>query len=167
MISPSLDQIFNTALSCFDVSLEEYNSEKDTRSLTAITIRQVVCYLGQRFGYSQSVIGKYLGIDHSTVCYNKKVAKDLCDTEVEYASNMIMAIDKLDGFVKKLIQYDINGWVARDEDNALNFYVRQKPIRVNGFWMSDAYYYSLPQEAYPSITYESEPHACTMTLKLK
>lgn len=167
MIKPSLDQIFDTALSCFGISEDEYNSEKDTRSLKAITIRQAMCYLGQNYGYSQSVVGKYLGIDHSTVCYNKKVAQDLCDTENEYASNMMRALSHLDSIVKVHKEYSIKGFVARDKDGFLNFYAYEKPIRCSGMWLTNTVSYPLPEEAYPLVTYDCEPHACTMTFKLK
>ena len=167
MIKPSLDYIFETALSCFGISEEEYNKEKDTRSLIAITVRQAVCLLGQCFGHSQSSIGKFLEIDHSTVCYNKKIAQDLCDTEADYARNMMLAIDKLESNMNKLSEYNIHGWVARDEDNELNFYMRHEPIRASGYWISSDFKCLIPEDAYPNITFECEPQKCVMTLKLK
>lgn len=169
-MKPSIEQVFAIALECCGVGEEEYASIANTRERKAVEVRQVCCLLGQRVGHSQSTIGRFLGIDHSTVCHNKRTAQDLCDTDGAYASRVIRAVDALDNIAKRIKECVINGWVSRDKDGGLTLF-SEKPNRDvfqqgEGFWCGDC-----PRELdptlFPQITWYSEPVECEMTLRLK
>lgn len=83
-MKPSLKQIFDEVLRVNGMSDEYYNENKRSRLQKIITIRQVVSLVGQDYGYSQSQIGDFLGIDHSTVYHNKMMARRYCECEKEY-----------------------------------------------------------------------------------
>lgn len=167
-MKPTLDNILDEVTNAFEVNKEDFYARIDTRERLVVEIKQVVCYLGQKFGYSQSVIGKFLGIDHSSVCYNKKTAQDICDTDGEYASRVNKAWNALDEIVKKQKEYTINGWVTRDKhDNSLVFYIKRKPERIDDVWLAFGECYPIPKEACPNITWDNSPRECEITLKIK
>lgn len=168
---PTLDDIFYAVLEACDTDEETYRNLKDSRDALAVLIRQMVCWIGQEtYGYSQPKIGQYLGLNHSTVWHNKMKAQDYMSYDKEYklcvnkALSILYAKEEDEG--QK--EYSINGWVARDGyDDSLSFFTVKKPKRFEDMWLAEDYCYSLPKEAFPQITWESEPVECEMTLRLK
>ena len=92
---PSLKQIFDEVLCANGMSEEYYNENKKSRLQKIIAIRQVVSLVGQDYGYSQQRIGDFLGIDHSTVYHNKKMAIQYCECEEEYAEMVLKVMSEL------------------------------------------------------------------------
>ena len=167
---PTLDDIFYAVLEAFDIDDDTYRNIKDSRKNLAVSVRQVFCWIGQNtYGYSQNEIGLYLGLNRSTVWHNKTKAQDYMSYDKGYKMRINKALSIL--YVKeeeeKQKEYSISGWVARDDDDFLNFYTVERPDRHDGMWTNRSYCYSLPQEAFPQITWESEPQECEMTLRLK
>lgn len=66
----------------------------------------------------------------------------------------------------------IEGWVARDSDGTLGIFavkpkrVRYKHNNKNGLWMARTITDLVP-EVFPSVTWESEPLAVTITINPK
>lgn len=64
----------------------------------------------------------------------------------------------------------LEGWVARDEDGALNLFDREPERIAECAW---AYFpghslgFSLPKESFPEVTWESEPLPVILTIKSK
>ena len=133
-MKPTLNDIFDEVLKAFHLSQEEYEMASNTRQRRVIEIRQAFCYLGQAYGYPQRMIGEYVGLDHSTVHHNREVAKDLIDTDKEFASKVSEAHTVLKSIADDSAQYTIEGWVARDkEGNFLNFFTDKKPIVTSSY----------------------------------
>ena len=168
-MKPTLNQIFDEVLKAFHTTQEEYDAISNTRQREGVEIRQVFCYLGQVYGYPQRMIGEYVGLDHSTVHHNRMVAQDLIDTDREFASKVSEANSVLKSIADDIGDYTIEGWVARDkEGNFLNFFTDKKPVAIYDMWFIDeGYCYSLPEKAFPLLTFENSPKKCSLTLNLK
>lgn len=167
---PTLDDIFYAVLEAFDIDDETYRNIKDSREALAVSVRQVICWIGQKsYGYSQHEIGLYLGLNHSTVWHNKMRAEDYMSYDKDYKVCVNKALSILYAKEEEIQkEYSINGWVARDGyDDSLAFFTVKKPKRIEDMWLAEDYCYSLPKEAFPQITWDCEPQECEMTLRLK
>lgn len=168
---PTLDDIFYAVLEAFDIDDETYRNIKDSRESLAVTIRQMVCWIGQEtYGYSQPKIGQYLGLDHSTVWHNKMKCKDYMTYDKDYKLCVNKALSILCAKEEEQKECSISGWVVRDEDGDLTVF-SDKPIREKfadgiSFWCGEEPR-GLNPTLFPQITWESEPVECEMTLRLK
>lgn len=167
----SLNIILDVVLESFEVEKDVYESISNTRERQAVDIKQAICYLGQRFGHSQHAIGKFLNIDHSTVCHNKKKAIEFCDIDVEYANKIAKALVSLEnimGINDEIICY---GWITRDENGDLTLWDENRPERDTfqdgeGFWYGECPR-ELDPSLFPQVTWEKEPTACKIVVTLK
>lgn len=169
----TLDDIFYAVLEAFDIDEETYRNIKHSRDSLAVSVRQVICWIGQNtYRYSQSKIGLYLGLNHCSVWYNKKKAEDYMSYDKDYKMRINKALSILHAKEEKEgeREYSISGWVVRDEDGDLTLF-SNKPIRETfsdgtNFWCGEE-----PRELnptfFPQITWESEPQECEITLRLK
>ena len=170
---PTLDDIFYAVLEAFDIDDETYGNIKDSRERLAVSVRQVICWIGQNtYGYSQNEIGRYLGLNHSTVWHNKIKAQDYMYYDKDYKMCVNKALSIL--YAKEECggqrECSISGWVVRDEDGELTVF-SDKPKREA---FSDGISFGCGEEPrgldpslFPQITWESEPQECEMTLRLK
>lgn len=170
---PTLDDIFYAVLEAFDIDDETYRNIKDSRECLAVSVRQVVCWIGQNtYGYSQDKIGLFLGLNHSTVWHNKMKAQDYMSYDKDYKMCVNKALSILYAKEEEEEQKEcsISGWVVRDEDGELTVF-SDKPIRETfsdgiSFWCGEEPR-GLDPSLFPQITWESEPQECEMTLRLK
>lgn len=168
---PTLDDIFYAVLEAFDIDDETYRNIKDSREALAVSVRQVICWIGQKScGYSQSEIGGYLGLNHSTVWHNKMRAEDYMSYDKDYKMCVNKALSILYAKEEEQKECSINGWVTRDEDGDLTVF-SDKPIRETfsdgiNFWCGEEPR-GLDPSLFPQITWENEPVECEMTLRLK
>lgn len=88
---PTLMQILEAICEVKEVDKYVFLQNKKSRVSHIQEVKQLICLLGQREGYSQNEVGRFLNIDHSTVCLNKKRAEGYCSYDKEYASD----IDKI------------------------------------------------------------------------
>ena len=170
---PTLDDIFYAVLEAFDIDDETYRNIKDSRESLAVSVRQVICWIGQNtYGYSQNKIGLYLGLNHSTVWHNKMKAQDYMSYDKDYKMCVNRALSIL--YAKEgdenQRECSISGWVVRDEDGELTVF-SDKPIRETfsddmSFWCGEEPR-GLDPSLFPQITWESEPQECEMNLRLK
>lgn len=170
-MTPTLDDIFYSVLEAFDIDDETYRNIKDTRETLATSIRQVICWIGQNtYGYSQNNIGQYLGLDHSTVWYNKKKADDYMSYDKSYRMCVDKALSIICAKEDEQKECSIIGYIARDKDGDLTVF-SNRPTRDTfsdgmSFWCGEE-----PRELnpsnFPQVTYESEPVECEITLRLK
>ena len=168
---PTLDDIFYAVLEAFDIDDETYRNIKDSRDSLAVSVRQVICWIGQNtYGYSQNGIGLYLGLNHSTVWHNKMKAQDYMSYDKDYKMRVNKALAIL--YAKEEVQkeYSISGWVVRDEDGDLTVFsdmpTREKFSDGTSFWCGEEPR-GLDPSLFPQITWESEPVECEITLRLK
>ena len=171
-MKPTLDDIFHAVLEAFDIDDETYRNIKDSRENLAVSVRQVVCWIGQNtYGYTQNAIGLYLGLEHSTVWNNKKEAQDYMSYDKNYrmcvnkALSILSAKEEEEGQKK----YSVSGWIVRNEDGELTVF-SDKPMRKT-FSGGKSFWYGqepvgLDPSLFPQITWESEPQECEMTLRL-
>lgn len=172
-MKPTLDDIFYAVLEAFDIDDETYRNIKDSRENLAVSVRQVVCWIGQNtYGYTQNAIGLYLGLNHSTVCHNKKKAQDYMSYDSSYKICVNKALSILSAKEEEEGQkeYSISGWIVRDEDGELTVF-SDKPMRKTfsggkSFWYGEEPI-GLDISLFPQITCESEPQECEMILRLK
>lgn len=67
----------------------------------------------------------------------------------------------------------IDAWIARDKYvlcSKTDLYLqKEEPERdmVSGTWLDIGEYYPLPQDAFPEITWESEPKKVKVTIELE
>ena len=172
-MKPTLDDIFYAVLEAFDIDDETYRNIKDSRENLAVSVRQVVCWIGQNtYGYTQNAIGLYLGLNHSTVCHNKKKAQDYMSYDSSYKICVNKALSILSAKEEEEGQkeYSVSGWIVRDEDGELTVF-SDKPMRKTFSGGKSFWYGEEPVELdislFPQITCESEPQECEMTLRLK
>ena len=138
-----------------------------------MSVRQVVCWIGQNtYGYTQNAIGLYLGLNHSTVCHNKKKAQDYMSYDSSYKICVNKALSILSAKEEEEGQkeYSVSGWIVRDEDGELTVF-SDKPMRKTfsggkSFWYGEEPI-GLDISLFPQITCESEPQECEMILRLK
>lgn len=114
---PSLKQIFDEVLRANGMSEEYYNENKKSRLQKIITIRQVVSLVGQDYGYSQSQIGDFLGLDHSTIHHNKIMAKQYCECEKEYSEMVVNVMSELNRPISNCRCYDCEVFKNRQGSN--------------------------------------------------
>lgn len=168
-MKPTLDAIFHAVLEAFDIDEETYRNIKDSRVRLALSVRQVICWIGYNtYGYSQNAIGLYLGLNHSTVWHNKMKAQDYLSYDKDYKMCVNKALSILCSKGQK--ECSIRGWIVRDEDGELTAF-SGKPIRKT-FSDGKVFWYGedpigLDVSLFPQITWESEPQECKMTLRLK
>lgn len=168
-MKPTLDDIFHAVLEAFDIDEETYRNIKDSRVRLALSVRQVICWIGHNtYGYSQNKIGLYLGLNHSTVWHNKTKAQDYMSYDKDYKMCVNKALSILCAKGQK--GCSISGWVVRDEDGELTVF-SDKPIKETfsdgtSFWCGEEPR-GLDPSLFPQITWESEPQECKMTLRLK
>lgn len=172
-MKPTLDDIFHAVLEAFDIDDETYRNIKESRVPLAMSVRQVICWIGQNtYGYTQNEMGLYLGLNHSTVCHNKKKAQDYMSYDSSYKTCVNKALSILSAKEEEEGQkeYSVSGWIVRDEDGELTVF-SDKPIRKTfsggkSFWYGEEPV-GLDISLFPQITCESEPQECEMTLRLK
>ena len=172
-MKPTLDDIFYAVLEAFDTDDETYRNIKDSRENLAVSVRQVICWIGQNtYGYTQNAIGLYLGLNHSTVCHNKKKAQDYMSYDSSYKICVNKALSILSAKEEEEGQkeYSVSGWIVRDEDGELTVF-SDKPMRKTfsggkSFWYGEEPI-GLDISLFPQITCESEPQECEMILRLK
>ena len=168
-MKPTLDDIFYAVLDAFDINEETYRKIKRSREIIAVSVRQVICWIGQNtYGYTQNEIGLYLGLDHSTVWHNKMKAQDYISYDNSYKMCVNKALSILCSKGQK--ECSIRGWIVRDEDGELTVF-SDKPMRKTfsggkSFWYGEEPI-GLDPSLFPQITCESEPQECEMTLRLK
>ena len=172
-MKPTLDDIFYAVLEAFDIDDETYRNIKDSRENLAVSVRQVVCWIGQNtYGYTQNAIGLYLGLNHSTVCHNKKKAQDYMSYDSSYKICVNKALSILSAKEEEEGQkeYSVSGWIVRDENGELTVF-SDKPMRKTFSGGKSFWYGEEPVELdislFPQITCESEPQECEMILRLK
>ena len=172
-MKPTLDDIFHAVLEAFNIDDETYRNIKESRVPLAMSVRQVICWIGQNtYGYTQNAIGLYLGLNHSTVCHNKKKAQDYMSYDSSYKTCVNKALSILSAKEEEEGQkeYSVSGWIVRDEDGELTVF-SDKPMRKTfsggkSFWYGEEPI-GLDISLFPQITCESEPQECEMTLRLK
>ena len=167
---PTLDDIFYAVLEVFDINDETYRNIKDSRESLAVSVRQVVCWIGQKYGYSQNEIGLYLGLNHSTVWHNKMKVEDYMSYDKDYKMRVNKALSILCAKEEEQKECSTSGWVVRDEDGELTVF-SDKPTRETfsegiSFWCG-AEARGLDPSRFPQITWESEPQECEITIRLK
>lgn len=173
-MNPTLDDIFYASLEAWDTDEETYRNLKYSREALAVNIRQFVCWLAQRNGYSLHEIGQYLGIDHSTVHHNKKKVEDYLSYDTEYISLLNKAMKIIDKNKEReevqVKEVAIKGYISRDEDNTLTLWekepIRDKFKNGEGYWFGESPR-DLDPTLFPWITWSTKPQPCEIIVKIK
>lgn len=171
-MKPTLEDIFSTSLQVWNVDKENYSNLKYSRNASVVNIKQVVCWIAQRYGYSQSEIGRYLGIDHSTVHYNKRKVEDYLSYDTKYISLLNKTMDILNKNKAEVLEKEvtITGYITRDEDGDLTLWdgepMRERFKEGVGYWYGEC-----PRELnptlFPWITWSTKPQFCEIIVRLK
>lgn len=157
MMKPSLDKILRAALKEFKMSNSDYEILRHTRMHRVIEITQVVSLIASEVGHKPLAIGGFLGKDRSTIVYNIKQMKGICDVY----SDMREKLDK----IRKEIAYDdshaFSGYLARSNSGLLTL-SPGLPVRMAGYWVAEGSKPYREQKAFPQITWVTDPVKVTI-----
>lgn len=164
-MKPTLGEVLNATLNVLNITKENYRVIRKSRLAKAVKVRQLVSYIGTRYGYSQHQIGELLAIKPCTVSYHNQ----LIEGYLSYDKELSLEIDKvLSTFEEVFFYHRLNGWIARDkEDENLSFF-SDKPENIDGTWHREGgLTYNLPKSYFPQVRYEDSPRNCEITFRLK
>lgn len=82
---PTLMQILDAICYNKQIDRDFVIINKWSRKANIQEVKQLVCLIGQNYGYNQERIGNFLGLSHSTVYCNKKRAEGYIQYDYEYA----------------------------------------------------------------------------------
>ena len=169
-MKPTLEQILDTTLRILDLEKDYWNANKSYRRLEIVEVKQIVSFVGQKYDYSQPTIGRFLEVDHSTVCHNRKNAAFYYDYDKRFARKVNLILDALKMYEES--EVTIKGWVARSENfnECLQFFAEEIPIRNQEYkiWQpNEGMVYDIPNHAFQFLTWENEPIECEITIRLK
>jgi hypothetical protein len=169
-MKPTLEQILDTTLRILDLNKEYFMKNQSSRRLEIVEVKQMVSFVGQKNGYSQTVIGNFLGINHSTVCHNKKSACFFYDHDKRFARKINLILNALKIYEEKEIK--LSGWVARSDNfnGCLQFFTEEVPTRNHHYkiWQpNEGMVYDIPNHAFQFLTWENEPIECEIIIRLK
>lgn len=169
-MKPTLEQILDTTLYILDLDKEYFLANKGCRRLEILEVKQMVSFVGQKYKYSQPIIGRFLGIDHSTICTHRKNASFYYDYDKRFARKIDLILDALKKYTES--EVTLNGWVARSENfnECLQFFTEEIPTRNQEYkiWQpSEGMVYDIPKQAFQFLTWKDEPIKCEITIRLK
>lgn len=169
-MKPTLEQILDTTLRVLDLDKEYFLANKSYRRLEILEVKQIISFVGQKYEYSQPTIGRFLGIDHSSVCHNRKNASFYYDCNKRFARKIDLILDVLKTYEES--EVTMKGWVARSENfnGCLQFFTEEIPIRNQEYkiWQpNEGMVYDIPNHAFQFLTWENEPIECEITIRLK
>jgi hypothetical protein len=126
--------------------------------------------VGQKYEYSQPTIGKFLEIDHSTICTHRKNAEFYCNYDKRFARKMNLVLEALKMYEES--EVTLKGWVARSENfnECLQFFTEEIPTRNQEYkiWQpNEGMVYDIPNHAFQFLTWKDEPIKCEITIRLK
>lgn len=164
----TFDEILDAALKAVNIDKKVFIQAGKSRIAPIVKTRQIICYLAKEAGYSSVYIAHKLGIDHASVLYHVREARERFCVENDYAEILDKAMSIL-GFHSK--QHNVNGWLTRDKEEDggyLYFTIGKRPKRHKDMWLIDeGMMIDMPKEAFPQITWNSAPQRCEMTIRLK
>lgn len=167
-MKPTFDEIVSATLEAANINKKVFEDAGKSRFAPIVKARQMICYIAKEVGYSSVYIEQQMKIDHSSINYHVRQARERFCLENDYALIVDKAMAKL-GFHSK--HHSILGWITRDKEEDggyLYLTIGKKPKRVQDMWyVRDGMMIDLPKEAFPQITWDSAPKKCEMTLRLK
>lgn len=169
-MKPTLEQILDTTLKILDLDKEYFLANKNYRMLEIIEVKQIVSFVGQQYEHSQPTIGRFLGIDHSSVCNHKKNATFYYYYDKRFAGKIDRILDALKMYEES--EVTLKGWVARSENfnSCLQFFTGEIPIRNQEYkiWQpNEGVVYDIPNHVFQFLTWENEPIESEITIRLK
>lgn len=163
-MKPTLREILDATLVELDMSYEQYKRVRCSRLMRIVEVRQIVCYVGTHYGHTQQDIANFLSINHASVHHHKKNSEGYCDYDKDFANKVYSVMSR---FENVRFYHRENGYVARDKEDFILTFFREKPIENDGVWTSDKCSYSLPKDYFPQVSYEDSPISCELTLRLR
>ena len=164
-MKPTLQTILNETLLVEKMTKENYRATRKTKLQRAIEVKQIICYVGTRYGYTNYQIAKFLGIDHSTVCHHNSTAEGYFSYDKNFSHKVNMVMSK---FEKVCFYHKLNGYIARERDSQKLYFFSETPKDIDGVWQHDsAQTYELFEEYFPQISYRDSPRSCELTLRIK
>ena len=169
-MKPTLEQILDTTLRILDLGKDYWRANKSYRLLEIVEVKQIVSFVGQKYGYSQPTIGRFLEVDHSTICIHRKNAAFYYDYDKRFARKIDLILDALKVYEES--EVTIKGWVARSENfnECLQFFTQEIPTRNQEYkiWQpNEGMVYDIPNHAFQFLTWKDEPIECEITIRLK
>ena len=164
-MKPTLREVLDCTLSVLNMTKENYRAIRKSRLARIVEARQIVCFVGTRYGYSQHQIGELLSIKPCTVLYHNNSVEGYLGYDKELSAK----IDRvMSNFEEVLFYHRLNGWIARGKDNKNLSFFSDKPEDTNGTWhREDCFKYDLPISYFPQVRYEDSPRNCEITFRLK
>lgn len=163
-MKPTLREILDETLKVVKMTPENYRAIRKSRLARAVEVRQLVSYVGTRYGHSQHQIAELFGIASSGVCHHNKQAEG----HYSYDRNFSNKVDIImSNFEKVSFYHKMLGWVAREKESGELTFFSDKPQGIDGMWHQDCIAYGLPKGYFPQVTYEDSPRSCEITLRLK
>lgn len=167
---PTLEQILDATLRVLDFDKDYFLANKKSRRIEILEVKQFVSFIGQKYGYSQTTIGFFLEINHSSVCNNRKNALFYYDHNKRFARKIDLVLEALK--ILEETKVTLKGWVARSENfnGCLQFFTEEIPTRNQEYkiWQpNEGMVYDIPNYAFQFLTWKDEPMKCEITIQLK
>lgn len=163
-MKPTLREILDATLKVVKMTPENYRAIRKSRLARAVEVRQLVCYVGTRYGHTQQQMAELLGIGHSTIKYHNEQAEGHRSYDKEFCNKLDLIMEN---FEEVSLYHKMLGWVAREKESGELTFFSDKPIDVDGMWHQGCLAYGLPKGYFPQVTYEDSPRSCEITLRLK
>lgn len=168
-MKPTLEQILDTTLRILDLDKEYFLANKSYRRLEILEVKQIISFVGQKYEYSQPTIGRFLGINHSSVCHHRKNVSFYYNYDKRLARKIDLILDSLKIYDESEVK--IKGWVARSENfnECLQFFTQEIPIRNQEYkiWQpNEGMVYDIPNHVFQFLTWKDEPIECEITIQL-
>lgn len=163
---PTLEEIESITLEVLGISEENFIMDKYSRKRCIIDAKHILSLISQEFGYSQYEIGDFLDMNHSSICYHGKKAKDYEKYDKEFSKIIQTVREKVSELDEYYGEKLLTGYIARDKNEELHFFLNKKPIMEEDKWESDYISYSLPTFLFPNISWDKSLKECELSIKL-
>lgn len=156
-MKPRLNKILQETLKYFNMSHEDWELLKFTRTAKIAQIMQLFSYIAADCRYRPSTIAKFLGRDRTTVVHNISRTTELASVykDVRVAIRSIMDALHYEG------THTSTGYLARSRNGLLTL-SSTLPEREAGYWLAADTKPFVNQHAFPQITWDSHPVKVTI-----
>lgn len=160
-MKPNLNKILKAVLKEFKMSAMDFEILRHTRVHSVIQVMQAVSLIASEAGHKPLAIGGFLGKDRTTIIYNVKQMKGICDVYPDMR-------EKLDK-VRQELAYDeshmYSSYIARSHSGLLTISPGM-PVRMAGYWVAEGSKPYKDQNAFPQITWVTEPVKVTIKVSV-
>lgn len=152
----SLEDILSATLETLEISPSFWEAMRKYRVADTIKVKRFVSAIAHRFGYKHIEIAHFLHNNRTTIIHHIKTFNDQAVLYEELRTAMQSIVVRLAKRKPMCSGHVSHAWMARTKSGVLVI-SPVKPERVGAWWIAEGSRLFNPQDAFPQITYESEP----------